>query len=136
MRKDGGVAGPQPMSTVLPYTPKKLWRPNSIFNLWFHVFTVPCFGFKRYLMFLLDLLIVFLKGDFFFFMYVIQQCFICRPSNSTVSEEAGIEPRSVATLALTATRSNHSTRSHPHLARSHPLVNLLSLLESCFLILG
>jgi hypothetical protein len=25
-------------------------------------------------------------------MYVIQHCFICRPSDSTVSEDAGIEP--------------------------------------------
>jgi hypothetical protein len=30
-------------------------------------------------------------------MYVIQHCFICRPSDSTVSEDAGIEPRTVAT---------------------------------------
>jgi hypothetical protein len=47
--------------------------------------------------------------DFFLFMYIIliQQFFICRPSDSTVSEDAGIEPRTVATLALTARRSNH-----------------------------
>ncbi len=43
-----------------------------------------------------------LKGDFldFFFFYtifIIQHCFICRPSDSTVSEDAGIEPRTVAT---------------------------------------
>jgi hypothetical protein len=30
-----------------------------------------------------------------------------------VSEDAGIEPRTVATLALTARRSNHLARSHP-----------------------
>ncbi len=74
---------------------------------------------------------------FFFFMYVIQHCFICRPSESTVSEDAGIKPRSVATLALTARRCNHSARthshsarshshsarSHPHSARSHPVLN-------------
>ncbi len=48
------------------------------------------------------------------FMYDIQHCFICRPSDSTVSEDAGIEPRTVATLALTARSSNHSARSHPH----------------------
>jgi hypothetical protein len=45
-------------------------------------------------------------------MYVIQHCFICRPSDSTVSEDAGIEPRTVATLALTVRRSNYSARSH------------------------
>ncbi len=33
-------------------------------------------------------------------MNVIQRCFICHPSDSTVSEDAGIEPRTVATLAL------------------------------------
>ncbi len=52
-------------------------------------------------------------------MYVIQHCFICRTSDSTVSEDAGIEPRTVTTLALTALRSSHSARSHPHSARSH-----------------
>ena len=50
---------------------------------------------------------------FFIFMYVIQHCFICRPSDSAVSEDAGIEARTVATFALTARRSNHSARSHP-----------------------
>ena len=39
----------------------------------------------------------------FFLGTVIQHCFICRPSDSTVSQDAGIEPRtSVTTLALTA----------------------------------
>jgi hypothetical protein len=40
----------------------------------------------------------------FLFKYVIQHCCICRPTDSTVSEDAGIEPRTVATLALTARR--------------------------------
>ncbi len=72
---------------------------------------------------------------FFHFMYDIQHCVICCPTNSTVSEDAGIEPRTVATTALAvrrcnrnrldlihnSTRSNpHSVRSHPHSARSHP----------------
>jgi hypothetical protein len=53
--------------------------------------------------------------------YFIQYCFICRPSDSTVSEDAGIEPRTVATSALDVRRSHpHSARSHPHSARSHP----------------
>jgi hypothetical protein len=30
--------------------------------------------------------------------YLIQHCFICRPSDSTVSEDAGIERRIVATF--------------------------------------
>jgi hypothetical protein len=41
----------------------------------------------------------FIKVYFFFlFMYYIQHCFICRPSDSTVLdlEDAGIEPRTVA----------------------------------------
>jgi hypothetical protein len=54
-----------------------------------------------------------LKGEFFgffFLMYVIQRCFICRSSDSTVSEDARIEPRTVATLALTVICSNHLAR--------------------------
>ncbi len=51
---------------------------------------------------------VFYKGDFLDFFF-----FICRPSDSTVLEDAGIESRTVATLALTARRrSNHSARSY------------------------
>jgi hypothetical protein len=40
--------------------------------------------------------------------------FICRPSDSTVSMDAGIEPRSVATGALAVRRSYHWATSHPH----------------------
>jgi hypothetical protein len=45
--------------------------------------------------------------------YIIQNCFICRPSDSTESEDARIEPRTVATSALALKRSKHSARSHP-----------------------
>ncbi len=46
-------------------------------------------------------------------MYFIQRCFICRPSDSTVSEDAGIdEPRTVATSALAVGRPNHSDLIH------------------------
>ncbi len=75
-----------------------------------------------------------IRGKFltkFFPMYCIQHCSICRPSDSTstVSEDAGIEPRTVANSSLAARRSNHSARYHPlvsarshvHSARSHPL---------------
>jgi hypothetical protein len=72
---------------------------------------------------------LFLKGDFWFFMYVFQHCFICLLSDSTVSEELGIEPRTIATLALTARRSYHSARSHLHPARSHPPKLLTYLLH-------
>jgi hypothetical protein len=57
-------------------------------------------------------------GWFFSCMYFIQHCLICRPSDSTVSEDAGIEFRTVATMALAVRCSNHSARSHPHSARS------------------
>ncbi len=46
-------------------------------------------------------------------MYFIQLCFGCRPSDSTVSEDAGTEPRTVATLALAVSRSYLLARSHP-----------------------
>jgi hypothetical protein len=42
-----------------------------------------------------------------FFSYYIQHCFICRPSDSIVPTDAGIEPRTVATGALAVRRSNH-----------------------------
>ncbi len=35
-----------------------------------------------------------------FFMHCFQHCFICRSSESTVSEDAGIEPRTVATSGI------------------------------------
>ncbi len=44
-----------------------------------------------------------------FFMHYIQHCFICLPSDSTMSEGAGIESITVATLALAA-RSDPTTR--------------------------
>jgi hypothetical protein len=50
----------------------------------------------------------FSQGDFF--MFFIQHCFICRPSDSTVSEDAGIEPRTFG-LALAVRRSNHLAKS-------------------------
>jgi hypothetical protein len=42
MRRKGGVAGSQPMSTVQLYTwsPNKLWRSDSIFNLCLLLFAV------------------------------------------------------------------------------------------------
>ncbi len=60
-------------------------------------------------------------GEFFnllnffpFFVRVIQHCYICHPSDSAVSEDAGIEPRTVATSALIVRCFNHSARSRPH----------------------
>ncbi len=42
-----------------------------------------------------------------FFCSFIQQCFISRPSESTLSEDAGIESWTVATATLPVRRSNH-----------------------------
>jgi hypothetical protein len=61
-----------------------------------------------------------LKRGTFFFMYYGQHFFICRPSDSTVSEDAGIEPRTVVTTALAVRRFKNSAKSHPHSAKSHP----------------
>jgi hypothetical protein len=58
-----------------------------------------------------------IKGGYVFdFSGFIQHCFICHPSDSTVSEDAGIKLRTVATLAVAVRRSNHSVRSHPQLS--------------------
>jgi hypothetical protein len=40
-------------------------------------------------------------------LYCVQHCFICRPSDFTVSEDAGIGPMTVATSSLVIRRSNH-----------------------------
>ncbi len=55
-----------------------------------------------------------IKWGFWIFLYFIQHCFICRPSDSTVSNAGKWDRiRTVATLALAVSRSNHSARSHP-----------------------
>jgi hypothetical protein len=53
------------------------------------------------------------KEKLFSCMHFIQHCFLCRPSDFTVPGYAGIEPKTVATLALTGRRFNHLARSHP-----------------------
>jgi hypothetical protein len=50
---------------------------------------------------------------FLSFSVLIQHCFICCLSDSAVSENAGIESKTVATLTLAVRRSNHSARYHP-----------------------
>ncbi len=47
------------------------------------------------------------RGIFLIFFYSSQHCFIFRPLNSTVSEDARIQPRTVATSALAVRRSIH-----------------------------
>ncbi len=94
----------------------------SVFSLKFLLYCsfVQCYTsinvFFAFLKFLTNALLIMsshIIGVFwiFFTIYCIQHCFICRPSDSTVSEDAG--PRTVATLALADRRSNHSARSHP-----------------------
>jgi hypothetical protein len=46
-------------------------------------------------------------------MYVIQHLLVCLLVDSTVSEDAGIEPNTVTTLALAVGHSYHSATSHP-----------------------
>ncbi len=57
------------------------------------------------------------KGDLKkkIFMYVVQHCFIYRPSDSTVSEDAGIELRTVVIFALTTRLDLASRFSSPTL---------------------
>ncbi len=79
---------------------------------------------NRNLIIMVRIFFFFLKGDFFnFFQYFIQHGFICRPSDSTLSETAGIEPRTVATSALAVGRSNHTARSHPELVYTYDWYN-------------
>ncbi len=68
--------------------------------------------------------VLFCKGDFLDFLCTI---FNTASSDSTVSEDAGIERRTVATTALAVWRSNHSARSHPprlDLSRKGNLIGL------------
>jgi hypothetical protein len=63
-----------------------------------------------------------------FLIYVllyIQHGFLCRSLDSTVSEDAGIEPSPVTTLASTARRSNHSAKNLIH--QNTLVIFLLSL---------
>ncbi len=62
---------------------------------------------------------VFLNRFYFILLYFIRHCFLCRPSDSTVSEDAGTEHMTVATLSLTFTRSKQSARSRPVLSATY-----------------
>ncbi len=104
-----------------------------IFLEFFWIF-LDFFGFFEFFWIFMDFYglfwIFWIFGDFFFWgggvlvilQYFIEHCFICRPSDSTVSVDAGIEARTVATPALAVRRSIQSARSHPLIfsARSHP----------------
>ncbi len=53
-------------------------------------------------------------------MFLDQHCLICLPLDSNVSADAGIEPRTVAALALAVRRALTSRIDLIHLARSYP----------------
>jgi hypothetical protein len=79
------------------------------------VFAKMCESVASYSVYLTIVYVILTGGFFGFFMYVlIQHCFIYRPSDSTVSEDAGTKPRTVATSALIVRGSSHSATSHPH----------------------
>ncbi len=46
---------------------------------------------------------------------IFQYCFIFRPTDSTVSEDANNESKTVETSAMAVRRCNHSARSYPHM---------------------
>jgi len=72
-----------------------------------------------------------LKGEFFLFMYDIQHLFIGRPSDSTVSEDAGIEPRTVVSSELAVSRSNHSGCINAVYAGSRIYRWVKNIVQSC-----
>ncbi len=58
-------------------------------------------------------IIQYFTGGFFIFYLVLYSTLLHWPApDSTVSEDAEIEPRTGATLVLTVRRSNHSARYH------------------------
>jgi hypothetical protein len=59
------------------------------------------------------------KGGYFFFFYV-RYSTLLLPTCDTQIPLCQIEPRTVATLALTVKGSKLLERSHLHSARSHP----------------
>jgi hypothetical protein len=62
-----------------------------------------------------------------FFAYVIQHCFNCRPSDSTVLEDAGIEPRTVSTLPdALATRLAHIAKYKYKYKYTHKLQTVVT----------
>jgi hypothetical protein len=64
-------------------------------------------------------------------MYFTQHCFICRPSDSNVSEDA----RTVGTLELAVKRRSKLLTIRLDLIhkRLDPIVEILSILNVCFL---
>ncbi len=73
-----------------------------------------------------------LKGFiFFFFSYYIQHCFICRPSDSTVPTDAGIEARTVALAGPLHWQSDVLTTRLDLIRISHSQAAYRKLLKEC-----
>jgi hypothetical protein len=86
-------------------------RKEQLMKIRVHVYELLCAGIclSEALVFSgasLNIFLFFIFLEIFFPCYI-QHCFICRPSDSTVPTDAGIEPRTVATGALAVRRSNH-----------------------------
>jgi hypothetical protein len=103
---------PLPMALVMDMPPSRGER-YEVYLLRTAQLPPPRFP-QRYKVYLLRtavpplIFFFFWGGGFFLFLsYYIQHCFICRPTDSTVLTDAGIEPRTVATGALAVRRSNH-----------------------------
>ncbi len=92
-------------SKFMPYT-------ASCFEKWWTSYSsvIKKKSFFSLFAWFLTFIILNLTGGFFlFFICTVfnTASSICRPSDSTVSEDAGIEPRTIATSALAVRRSNH-----------------------------
>ncbi len=66
--------------------------------------------------------VFFKKGGLLLFVYSIQHCFICRPSDSTVSEDTVIKPRTVASRHLLSDTLTTRLDLIHNSAISHPLL--------------
>jgi hypothetical protein len=56
--------------------------------------------------------LIFFNGVFFCVVYPIRHCFICRPSDSTETEDAGIEPRSRTVAGAIITFRGYTLHTH------------------------
>ncbi len=111
------IAGePTPSSLPLQYT-------HNIHSLFLFLFLSLPLILSLSLLFVLFFLFLFTSfSQKSLYTTKIQHCFICSPSDSTVSEHAGIEPKTFATFshsqsdALTTRLdlTHNSARSHPH----------------------
>ncbi len=120
------------MITAFPSHITVLLFLSASFSCFFFVLLSSGFNWFFYLnadRFLFLLASYLLKGDLFlFFCYVRYSTLLhLSPFISTMPDDAGIEPRTVTTVALTAKRSYHSARSHSFLFVAAACVVCLSI---------